>query len=152
VLRVIEADEDALLLEGLADLLERSGFDVVGQFANSTELVAHARTAGPTWSSSTSGCPPTHTTEGLDAARIIRDELPDTRIMVLSAHVDVEHAMELLAAGHGIGYLLKSRVTDVGEFIDALHRIAKGASAVDPKCWRSWRRDGPTRASPVSSG
>jgi DNA-binding NarL/FixJ family response regulator len=76
--------------------------------------------------------PPTHTTEGLDTARIIRDEFPDIAILVLSAHVDVEHAMELLASGHSIGYLLKSRVTDVTDFIDTLERIAKGASVVDP--------------------
>jgi DNA-binding NarL/FixJ family response regulator len=76
--------------------------------------------------------PPTHTTEGLDAARAIRQELPDTGILVLSAYVDVEHAMELLASGRGIGYLLKSRVTDVADFVDTLQRIAKGASVVDP--------------------
>jgi DNA-binding NarL/FixJ family response regulator len=76
--------------------------------------------------------PPTHTTEGLEAARVIRQELPDTGILVLSAHVDVEHTMELLASGRGIGYLLKSRVTDVADFVDTLQRIAKGASVVDP--------------------
>ena len=76
--------------------------------------------------------PPTHTTEGLDAAREIREELPETGILVLSAHVDVEHAMELLASGHSIGYLLKSRVTDVADFIDTLQRIAKGARSSTP--------------------
>jgi DNA-binding NarL/FixJ family response regulator len=76
--------------------------------------------------------PPTHTTEGLDAARVIRQELPEIGIMVLSAHVDVEDAMELLAGGRGVGYLLKSRVTDVGDFVDSLRRIAKGGSVVDP--------------------
>jgi DNA-binding NarL/FixJ family response regulator len=76
--------------------------------------------------------PPTNTTEGLDAARVIREELPDVGILVLSAHVDVEHAMELLGSGHSIGYLLKSRVTDVANFVDTLERIANGASVVDP--------------------
>ena len=76
--------------------------------------------------------PPTHTIEGLDAALVIRRQFPEIGILVLSAHVEVEHAMELLASGHGIGYLLKSRVTDVAEFIDTLGRIAKGASVVDP--------------------
>jgi DNA-binding NarL/FixJ family response regulator len=76
--------------------------------------------------------PPTHTTEGLDAARVIRQEFPETGIVVLSAHVEVEHAMELLATGRKIGYLLKSRVTDVEDFLDTLGRIAKGASVVDP--------------------
>jgi DNA-binding NarL/FixJ family response regulator len=94
--------------------------------------------------------PPTHTTEGLDAARVIREELPGTGILVLSAHVDVEHAMELLASGHNIGYLLKTRVTDVTDFVDTLDRIAKGASVVDPalvaELVSARRRDDPLAA------
>jgi DNA-binding NarL/FixJ family response regulator len=94
--------------------------------------------------------PPTHTTEGLDAARVIREELPATGILVLSAHVDVEHSMELLASGHNIGYLLKSRVTDVADFVDTLERIAKGASVVDPalvaELVSARRRDDPLAA------
>jgi serine/threonine-protein kinase PknK len=76
--------------------------------------------------------PPSHTTEGLEAARTIRDELPDTAILMLSAHADVEHAMDLLASGHRTGYLLKSRVTDVDEFTGTLKRIVRGGSVVDP--------------------
>ena len=76
--------------------------------------------------------PPTHTTEGLDAARRIREEAPQTAILVLSAHVEVEHAIDLLASGERSGYLLKSRVTDVGEFVETLERIVKGGSVVDP--------------------
>jgi DNA-binding NarL/FixJ family response regulator len=76
--------------------------------------------------------PPGHATEGLEAARVIRTEFPQTGILVLSAHAEVEHAMELLASGQSIGYLLKNRVTDVDEFIDALGRIARGGSVVDP--------------------
>jgi Response regulator containing CheY-like receiver domain and AraC-type DNA-binding domain len=82
--------------------------------------------------------PPTHTTEGLEAARIIRQELPDIAILVLSAYAEVEHAMELLAGGGGIGYLLKSRIADVEEFLDALQRIARGGSVVDPALVGSW--------------
>jgi DNA-binding NarL/FixJ family response regulator len=70
--------------------------------------------------------------EGLDAAREIREEFPETAILVLSAHAEVEHAMKLLAGGRGIGYLLKSRIVDVEEFLDTLNRIAKGGSVVDP--------------------
>nr|EJI99273.1 transcriptional regulator, LuxR family [Rhodococcus sp. JVH1] len=81
-----------------------------------------------TWSGSER---PTHTTEGLDAARAIRDEFPEVGILVLSAHAAV-HAMELPASGRGIGYLLESRITDVDDFIDTLQRIAAGASVVDP--------------------
>jgi DNA-binding NarL/FixJ family response regulator len=76
--------------------------------------------------------PPSHTTEGLDAAKVIQAEAPGTAIMMLSAHVEVEHATELLSSGHAIGYLLKTRVTDVADFIDTLERVAKGASVVDP--------------------
>ncbi|MEA2386387.1 MAG: hypothetical protein QOJ22_561, partial [Thermoleophilaceae bacterium] len=76
--------------------------------------------------------PPTHTCEGLDAARVIREELPQTAIVVLSAHVEVEQATDLLASGERTGYLLKSRVTDVDEFVDTLERIVRGGSVVDP--------------------
>ena len=76
--------------------------------------------------------PPTHTTEGLEAARTIREELPQVAILVLSAHIEVEHAMDLLGAGRGIGYVLKSRVGDVDELCDTLDRISSGGSVVDP--------------------
>jgi DNA-binding NarL/FixJ family response regulator len=131
-LRVVVADDDALLREGLASLLERSGFDVVGLAASGPEFLELTRDLKPDLVIADIRMPPTNTTEGLDAAQTIRQELPDIGILVLSAHVEVEHAMELLAGGHAIGYLLKSRVTDVTEFIDSLQRIAKGASVVDP--------------------
>jgi DNA-binding NarL/FixJ family response regulator len=132
VLRAVVADDETLLREGLASLLERSGFTVVGQAGNAVELLALVRKQLPDVVVVDIRMPPTNTTEGLDAAKVIRQELPDTGIMVLSAHVDVEHAMELLASGRGIGYMLKSRVTDVADFVDMLQRIAKGASVVDP--------------------
>jgi DNA-binding NarL/FixJ family response regulator len=131
-LRVIVAEDDVLLREGLASLLDRSGFHVVGQAGNGVELLALVHAETPDLVVTDIRMPPTHTSEGLDAARVIREEFPGTGILVLSAHVDVEHAMELLASGHGIGYLLKSRVTDISDFIDTLERIAKGASVVDP--------------------
>jgi len=131
-LRVILAEDDVLLREGLAGLLGRSGFEVVGQAGDGGQLLALVRAQVPELVVVDIRMPPTHTTEGLDAARVIRQELPETGILVLSAHVEVEHAMELLASGRGIGYLLKSRVTDVEDFIDTLQRIAKGGSVVDP--------------------
>lgn len=121
-----------LLREGLASLLDRSGFDVAGQAGDGGQLLAVVRDTVPDLVVADIRMPPTHTTEGLDAARVIREELPDIAILVLSAHVDVEHAMELLASGRRIGYLLKSRVTDVADFIDTVERVAKGASVVDP--------------------
>jgi DNA-binding NarL/FixJ family response regulator len=130
--RVILADDDVLLREGLASLLQHSGFDVIGQVGDGDGLVPMVREAKPDVVVVDIRMPPTHTVEGLDAARTIRQEFPDMAILVLSAHVEVEHAMELLASGHGIGYLLKSRVINVQEFIDALERIANGGSVVDP--------------------
>jgi DNA-binding NarL/FixJ family response regulator len=104
----------------------------VGQAGDGAQLLSLVREQRPDLVIVDIRMPPTHSTEGLDAAKVIREELPDTGILVLSAHVDVEHAMELLATGHGIGYLLKSRVTDVADFLDTLERIANGASVVDP--------------------
>jgi DNA-binding NarL/FixJ family response regulator len=130
--RVALADDDVLLREGLASLLEGSGFEVVGQSGNSHELLSVVREHRPELAVVDIRMPPTYSTEGLDAARVIREEFPDTAILVLSAHVEVEHAMDLLASGERSGYLLKSRVTDVDEFVGALERIVRGGSVVDP--------------------
>jgi DNA-binding NarL/FixJ family response regulator len=130
--RVVVADDDLLLREGLASLLDRSGFDVVGQAGDGGQLLTLVREHTPDLVVADIRMPPTHSTEGLDAARVIREEFPDIAILLLSAHVEVEHAMELLGSGHSIGYLLKSRVTDVADFLETLERIAKGASVVDP--------------------
>ncbi|MBU8808663.1 response regulator transcription factor [Mycolicibacterium goodii] len=149
-LQVVVADDDVLLREGLASLLDRSGFDVIGQAADATELLALVREKSPQLAVVDIRMPPTNTTEGLDAAKVIRTDFPDTGILVLSAHVEVEHATELLASGHGIGYLLKSRVTDVSDFVETLERIAKGASVVDPalvsELVSARRRDDPLAA------
>jgi DNA-binding NarL/FixJ family response regulator len=146
-IRVALADDDVLLREGLLRLLEGSGFEVVGQAGDASGLLALVREHEPDVAIVDIRMPPEHETEGLDAARVIRDELPETGILVLSAHVEVEQAMELLAGGHGIGYLLKSRVTDVGDFVETVERIAKGGSVVDPGLVRELvaarRRDDP---------
>jgi DNA-binding NarL/FixJ family response regulator len=130
--RVVLADDDVLLREGIASLLERSSFEVVGQAGDAAGLIDLVRDREPSLIVVDIRMPPNHSTEGLAAARAIRAEFPQTAILVLSAYADVEHAMELLASGQGIGYLLKSRVTDVDEFIDALGRIARGGVVVDP--------------------
>jgi len=130
--RVVVAEDDLLLREGLASLLERSGFDVLGQTENGDDLVQLVRTERPDLVLVDIRMPPTHTTEGIDAARAIREEFPDIGILVLSAHVEVAEAMELLASGQRIGYLLKSRVTDVEAFLETVDRIAAGGSVVDP--------------------
>jgi DNA-binding NarL/FixJ family response regulator len=130
--RVVLADDEVLLREGLASLLERSGFEVVGQCDNAPELITLVREHRPELAIIDIRMPPTHTSEGLHAARVIRDELPQTAILVLSAHAQVEQATDLLASGTRSGYLLKSRVTDVAEFTETLDRIVRGASVVDP--------------------
>jgi DNA-binding NarL/FixJ family response regulator len=145
--RVVLADDDVLLREGLASLLGHSGYEVVGQAGDGTRLITLAREARPDLVVTDIRMPPTHSTEGLAAARAIREELPDTTILVLSAYAEVEHAMELLAGGRGVGYLLKSRVADVEEFLEALGRVAKGGSVVDPalvqELVRARRREDP---------
>ncbi|MET0900748.1 MAG: response regulator transcription factor [Mycobacterium sp.] len=150
VVRTVIADDDVLLREGLSSLLDRSGFEIVGQAGDSASLLAMVREQKPDLVVTDIRMPPTHTSEGLDAAQIIRAEFPDTAILVLSAHVDVEHAMELLAGGRAIGYLLKTRVTDVVDFVDTVGRIAGGASIVDPALVQELvsarRRDDPLAA------
>lgn len=149
-LRVVIADDDVLLREGLASLLQREGFDVAGQAGDARELMRLVDDAQPQLVLVDIRMPPDHNAEGLEAARAIRERSPDTAILVLSAHVDVDHAMELLAGGRSIGYLLKSRVTDVTDFVDTLRRIANGASVVDPalvaELVSARRRDDPLAA------
>jgi DNA-binding NarL/FixJ family response regulator len=131
--RVVVADDDVLLREGLASLLSgQSDFQVVGRAGDAPELLELVREHEPELVIVDIRMPPTHSTEGLEAAHSIREQFPDIGILVLSAHVEIEHAIELLSSGHRIGYLLKSRVIDVDEFIETLRRIAGGGSVVDP--------------------
>jgi DNA-binding NarL/FixJ family response regulator len=131
--RVVVADDDVLLREGVASLLQRSGFDVAGQAGDAPQLIALVRDLRPELVIVDIRMPPGHSTEGLDAAREIRAQFPDIAILILSAHVEVEHAMDLVASGARSGYMLKSRVVDVDDFIETLRRIVRGASVVDPE-------------------
>jgi serine/threonine-protein kinase PknK len=130
--RVVVADDDVLLREGIARILTGAGYDVVAQAADRAELEGLVREHVPDLVVVDIRMPPTQTTEGLDAAGTIRAEHPEVGILLLSAHVDVETAMDLLGGGERIGYLLKSRVRSVEDFVDALERIAGGGSVVDP--------------------
>ncbi|MEV4172373.1 response regulator transcription factor [Nonomuraea sp. NPDC049709] len=130
--QVVLADDDVLLREGLASLLARSGLDVVGQAGDAVQLLDLVRERRPELAIVDIRMPPTNTVEGLRAAAEIRERHPEVGILVLSAHAEAEHAMQLLASGGGIGYLLKSRVTDVEDFVDTALRIARGGSVVDP--------------------
>lgn len=131
-LEVVIADDDVLLREGLASLLTQSDIDVIGHAADADELLDLVRRRPPDLAIVDIRMPPSHSAEGLDAALQIRRELPSVALLLLSAHVEVEHALELLEGGRGVGYLLKSRVTDVADFIDTVHRVAGGASVIDP--------------------
>jgi DNA-binding NarL/FixJ family response regulator len=131
-IRIALADDDVLLREGLARLLEGSGFEVVGQAGDAPELLELVRRHAPDLVIVDIRMPPAQETEGLEAARVIREEFPEVGILVLSAHVEVDEAMELLERGQRVGYLLKSRVTDVGDFVETVERIARGGSVVDP--------------------
>jgi serine/threonine-protein kinase PknK len=125
-------DDDVLLREGIASLLGGAGYDVVGQAGDALGLGDLVREQSPDLVVIDIRMPPTHTTEGLQAASAIRAEFPQIGILLLSAHVEVETAMGLLERGERIGYLLKSRVMDAANFIDAVERITRGGSVVDP--------------------
>ncbi|WP_329548307.1 response regulator transcription factor [Streptomyces sp. NBC_01356] len=145
--RVVLADDDILLREGLASLCERVGYEVAGQAGDAVRLLELVADERPDLAIIDIRMPPHHSTEGLKAARTIRELHPATGILVLSAYVEVEDALELLAGGHKVGYLLKSRVTAVDEFIESLDRIHRGSSVVDPSLVRelfsAQRRDDP---------
>jgi DNA-binding NarL/FixJ family response regulator len=130
--RVVAADDDVLLREGVAGLLERAGFEIAGQAGDAAELLRVVRDQQPQLMIVDIRMPPKHETDGLDAARVIRRELPEVAILVLSAHAEAAEAMELLATGRGIGYLLKSRVTKVEDFVETVDRVIGGGSVVDP--------------------
>ena len=130
--RVVVADDDVLLREGVAGLLERAGFEIAGQAGDAADLLRVVRDQQPDLVIVDIRMPPRHETEGLDAARVIRQKLPQVAILVLSAHAEVDEAMELLATGRAIGYVLKSRITKVDDFIETVHRVIEGGSVVDP--------------------
>ena len=145
--RVVLADDDVLLREGLASLCDRVGYEVVGQAGDAVGLLELVVGHMPDLVIVDIRMPPDHSTEGLKAARTIRERYPSVGILVLSAYVEVEDALELLAGGRGIGYLLKSRITAVDEFMETLDRIRRGGSVVDPSLVRelvsAQRRDDP---------
>jgi DNA-binding NarL/FixJ family response regulator len=130
--RVVLADDNVLLREGIAGLLQRAGFEIAGQAGDADGLIALVRMKRPDLAVVDIRMPPGHSTEGLKAAMTIRKEFPETGIMVLSAYVHVEHAVELLSSGQGIGYLLKDRVEDVTGFVQSLQRVAEGGAVIDP--------------------
>ena len=133
-MRVVIADDSLIAREGIVSLLRRAGFDVVAQAGSAEKLVRAADEHRPDIALVDVRMPPTHTNEGLVAAREIRTRHPDVGIVVLSQHVEVGTAMRLLAeTPHGLGYVLKDRVTDIDDFAETVRRVAAGGSALDPK-------------------
>jgi DNA-binding NarL/FixJ family response regulator len=130
--RVVVADDDVLLREGVASVLTRAGFEVVGQAADAAELKSLVRLFAPDACVVDIRMPPTQSLEGLEAAREIRAESPSVAILMLSAHLEVETASELLKDGDRVGYLLKDRVRDSDQFVDAVERIVEGGCVIDP--------------------
>ncbi len=132
--RVVIADDSVLLREGIARLLEESGFEVAGQAGDAEDLLRKVGAHKPDVAVVDVRMPPTHTDEGLRAAHRIRAEHPDTAVLVLSQYVDEVYALELLSEStESTGYLLKDRVADVKAFTDAVRRVAAGGSALDPE-------------------
>jgi DNA-binding NarL/FixJ family response regulator len=131
--RVVVADDSVILREGLARLLTEAGFEVVGQAADARELLREVESQRPHVALVDIRMPPTHTDEGIAAARTIRERWPEIGILVLSQHVQPGYAIELLSEGaEGIGYLLKDRVSDLGALVDGVRRVAEGGSVLDP--------------------
>jgi DNA-binding NarL/FixJ family response regulator len=133
-MRIVVADDSVLLREGMVRLLVEAGFEVVGQAGDAEDLLRKVRAHKPDLAMVDVRMPPTHTDEGLRAAREIRAELPGVGVLMLSQYVEEAYARELLADdAAGLGYLLKDRISDVEVLVDALNRISAGGSALDPE-------------------
>jgi DNA-binding NarL/FixJ family response regulator len=131
--RVVVADDDVLVREGIASILVRAGYEVVGEADDAATLEAATREHAPDIVVTDIRMPPTNTSEGLDVARTLRADFPALGVLVLSAHVEVEDAIDLLQAGTGVGYLLKNRVLKPDDLVDALERVRDGGSVIDPE-------------------
>ena len=132
-MRVVIAEDSVLFREGLARLLEGAGCEVTGRAGDAAELLRVVDATPPDIVVTDIRMPPTHTVEGLQAAAEIRDRHPGVAVLLLSQYVETAHALKLLErGGEGVGYLLKDRVLDVRQFVDAVRRVAAGGSAIDP--------------------
>jgi len=133
-MRVMIADDAVLFREGLARVLQAAGIEVAAQVGDGEQLLARVRANPPAAVVVDIRMPPTHTAEGLEAARRIRADHPRVGVLVLSQYVEPHHAVQLLQDGAGgVGYLLKDRIADVEEVVDAVRRVAAGGSVIDPE-------------------
>lgn len=133
-MRAVIAEDSVLLREGLARLLTEAGIDVAATVADAEQLLRAVEEHEPDVAVVDVRMPPSHTDEGLRAALVLRRQWPRVAVLVLSQYVEERYATELLSGEtSGIGYLLKDRVADVAEFLEALHRVAAGGAALDPE-------------------
>ena len=133
-MRIVIGEDQALLREGIARLLEEAGFDVVGQAGDAVDLRRKVGAHKPDVAVVDIQMPPTRTDDGLRAAIHIRSEHPRTRVLVLSQYVEERYAVDLIGeCAEGVGYLLKDRVGDLDEFADAVRRVGEGGSVLDPE-------------------
>jgi DNA-binding NarL/FixJ family response regulator len=140
-LRVLVADDSVLLREGLVRLLEEGGCEVVAQAGDAPDLLRKARAHRPDVAIIDVRMPPDNTDDGLRAALTIRSEHPETGVLVLSQYIEEEYAIELIGdTPEGVGYVLKERIVDVSALLDAVHRIARGGSVIDPQVVRQLLR------------
>jgi len=132
--RAVIAEDSVLMREGLSRVLRDAGFDIVGQASDAEDLLRKARAHKPDVVVTDIRMPPTQTDEGVRAAHTIRNELPETGVVVLSQYIEEQYVMELLGeSAEGVGYLLKERVVDVERFVEAVERVAEGGSVLDPE-------------------
>jgi DNA-binding NarL/FixJ family response regulator len=132
--RVLVADDSALLREGVARLLEEAGFEVVAKATSVDEILLRVRSYSPDVAVLDIRMPPTQTDEGIQAAELIFERHPDVRVLLLSQVIEAKRAVGLFADHpHGFGYLLKDRVLEIDEFLDAVRRVANGGTAIDPE-------------------
>jgi len=133
-MRVLIADDSVLLREGAARLLADAGFEIVAQAGDAEDLLRKARAHRPDVAVVDIRMPPGHGDDGLQAARTIRAELPDTGVLLLSQYVEERYAVELLQDGAaGVGYLLKDRIAEIERFVDAVRTVGEGGSVLDPE-------------------
>jgi len=133
-MRVVIAEDSLLLRRGAIRLLEDAGFEVVGEAGDADELLRLVRSERPDVAVVDIRMPPTHVDEGLQAARVIRTELPEVGVLMLSQYVEERYVTALLEHGaEGVGYLLKDRVAEIERFTDAIRQVAEGASVLDPE-------------------
>jgi DNA-binding NarL/FixJ family response regulator len=150
-MRIVIAEDTVLLREGLAGLLEDAGHQVLAKVGDASALLAVVAEHEPALALIDVRMPPTYQDEGILAAATIRHRHPNTAVLVLSQHVETRNAVDLVTSGGGFGYLLKDRILDVDDFLDAVRRVAAGGSALDPEVVASLLHDRPANTDPLSA-